>query len=127
MRVITLNLNGIRSASSKGFFDWMKHQNADVVCVQETKAQQHQLTAEMLAPRGYHGYFFDAEKKGYAGVALYVWGISGPADGMFVALGLAVVALPLSIWMQNRRIRKELLPMVELIKSELAEYDAEPV
>ena len=52
MRIITLNLNGIRSASSKGFFDWMKRQNADVVCVQETKAQQHQLTAEHARAQG---------------------------------------------------------------------------
>lgn len=71
MRIISANLNGIRSAASKGFFDWMPQQNADVVCVQETKAQQQQLTAALLAPQGYHGYFFDAEKKGYAGVALY--------------------------------------------------------
>ncbi len=71
MRIITANLNGIRSATSKGFFEWMKRQKADVVCVQETKAQRHQLTAELLAPKGYHGYFYDAEKKGYAGVALY--------------------------------------------------------
>jgi exodeoxyribonuclease-3 len=71
MRIITLNLNGIRSAASKGFFDWLKRQNADVVCVQETKAQQQQLTPEMLAPKGYRGYFYDAEKKGYAGVALF--------------------------------------------------------
>jgi exodeoxyribonuclease-3 len=71
MRIITLNLNGIRSAASKGFFDWLKRQDADIVCVQETKAQQHQLAPEVLAPKGYHGYFYDAEKKGYAGVALY--------------------------------------------------------
>jgi len=71
MRIITLNLNGIRAAATKGVFDWLKRQDADIVCVQETKAQQHQLSPEMLAPRGYHGYFYDAEKKGYAGVALY--------------------------------------------------------
>jgi exodeoxyribonuclease-3 len=71
MRVITANVNGIRAAAKKGFFDWLKKQKADVVCIQETKAQEHQLEDEIFHPRGYHSYFFDAEKKGYSGVALY--------------------------------------------------------
>ena len=71
MRIVTLNLNGIRSAAAKGFFDWMRRQNADVVCVQEVKAQEGDLTDAMRAPKGYRGYFSLAEKKGYAGVALY--------------------------------------------------------
>jgi exodeoxyribonuclease-3 len=71
MRIISANLNGIRSAAKKGFFEWMLVQNPDVVCVQETKAQEHQLQAELHYPAGYHAYFFDAEKKGYSGVALY--------------------------------------------------------
>lgn len=70
MRIITLNLNGIRSAATKGFFIWMAQQNADVVCLQETRAQEHQLGA-IIHPPGYHYYFFDAEKKGYSGVAIY--------------------------------------------------------
>jgi len=71
MKIITLNANGIRSAERKGFYPWLYKQNADVICLQETKAQAHQLTTEMLAPEGYFGYFNDAEKKGYSGVALY--------------------------------------------------------
>lgn len=71
MRIITANLNGIRSAASKGFFEWLVQQDADVVCVQETKAQEHQLDAELHFPKGYHAYFLDAEKKGYSGVAIY--------------------------------------------------------
>jgi exodeoxyribonuclease-3 len=71
MRVIAFNVNGIRSATDKGFFTWMQAQGADVVCVQETKAQRAQLAPEVLNPPGYHGYFHDAEKKGYSGVALY--------------------------------------------------------
>ncbi len=71
MRVITLNVNGIRSAARKGFFRWLAHQRADVVCLQETKAQEHQLDGDGFCPRGYHAYFFDAEKRGYSGVALY--------------------------------------------------------
>ena len=43
MRIITLNVNGIRSAERKGFFSWMQQQNADIICLQETKAQEHQL------------------------------------------------------------------------------------
>ncbi|MFU8798027.1 MAG: exodeoxyribonuclease III, partial [Gammaproteobacteria bacterium] len=72
MRVITINLNGIRSAANKGFFTWMLKQDADVICMQETKAQEHQINSSLFQPEGYHSYFFDAEKKGYSGVALYL-------------------------------------------------------
>src|SRR3990167_5414533 len=71
MRVITANLNGIRAAAKKGFFQWLNKQNADVVCLQETKAQMAILTDELYRPAGYHCYFSDAIKKGYSGVALY--------------------------------------------------------
>lgn len=71
MRIITLNTNGIRSAERKGFFAWMRQQQADVVCIQETKAQMHQLTDAVFHPENYHCYYHDAEKKGYSGVALY--------------------------------------------------------
>ncbi len=71
LRVITFNLNGIRSATRKGFFEWLYAQNADIVCLQELKAQEADMTAEMLAPAGYYGYFHYAEKKGYSGVAIY--------------------------------------------------------
>ncbi|MDH4049804.1 MAG: exodeoxyribonuclease III [Gammaproteobacteria bacterium] len=70
-RVITLNANGIRAAARKGFFDWMAEQNADVVCIQETKAQLHQLSDPCFSPVGYHCYYEDAVKKGYSGVAIY--------------------------------------------------------
>lgn len=71
LRIISANLNGIRSASKKGFFDWMGKQDADMVCVQELKAQAADMTEAFLAPHGYHGYFHYAEKKGYSGVGLY--------------------------------------------------------
>jgi len=71
MKIITLNSNGIRSAGRKGFFDWMRRQNADVICLQETKAHVHQLDKQALAPSGYYAFFNDAVKKGYSGVALY--------------------------------------------------------
>jgi len=71
MRIISLNANGIRAAQRKGFFPWMLKQRADVVCIQETRAQVAQLDEEVLSPGNYHAYFNDAEKKGYSGVALY--------------------------------------------------------
>ena len=71
MRVVTLNCNGIRAASRKGFFDWLPSVDADIVCLQETKAQADQLTDPQFNPEGYYCYYFDAEKKGYSGTALY--------------------------------------------------------
>ena len=50
MRIITLNANGIRAAARKGFFEWMHQQDADVVCIQETKAQHHQVNGLFSAP-----------------------------------------------------------------------------
>ncbi|MEY3202576.1 MAG: exodeoxyribonuclease [Pseudomonadota bacterium] len=71
VRIITANLNGIRSAATKGFFDWLAQQQADVVCLQEVKAQVADLSPQMLAPQGFQGYFHCAQKKGYSGVAIY--------------------------------------------------------
>ncbi len=71
MKVISLNVNGIRSAATKGFFKWLEKQHADVVCLQETRCQEHQLAPEVFRPPGYHVFFHDAQKKGYSGVALY--------------------------------------------------------
>lgn len=71
MRIISANVNGIRAAARKGFFGWMTRQRADVVCIQETKAQVHQLEDRVFRPRSWHAYFHDAEKKGYSGVAIY--------------------------------------------------------
>lgn len=71
MKIISLNTNGIRSASKKGVFDWLKSEQADVVCIQETKAQIDELTDPVFYPEGYHCFYRDAVKKGYSGVALY--------------------------------------------------------
>lgn len=71
LRIVSLNLNGIRSATTKGVLDWMAQQGADVVCVQELKAQAGDLTEDMRRPAGYNGFFHYAEKKGYSGVGLY--------------------------------------------------------
>jgi exodeoxyribonuclease-3 len=71
MRIVSINTNGIRAAARKGFFDWMTASDADIVCIQETKAQAYQLSDPVFSPPGYHAYFHDAEKKGYSGVAIY--------------------------------------------------------
>jgi exodeoxyribonuclease-3 len=72
MRIVSFNANGIRSAASKGFYDWLARHKADIVCLQETKAQEHQLTDAAFRPEGYHSYYRDAtSKKGYSGVAIY--------------------------------------------------------
>lgn len=71
LRAITANLNGIRSAARKGFFEWLPAQQADFICLQELKAQAADMSADMLNPAGYFGYFHYAEKKGYSGVGIY--------------------------------------------------------
>ncbi len=72
MKIISFNATGIRSAARKGFFDWLGRQNADVTCIQETKAQEEQLTAAVFHPDGHHCFYRDAtSKKGYSGVAIY--------------------------------------------------------
>ena len=71
MRIISLNCNGIRSAHSKGLYTWLSRQRADVLCLQETKAQIDQLSDQIRAPNNWHTYFVDAQKKGYSGVAIF--------------------------------------------------------
>ncbi len=71
LRVITLNLNGIRSAVAKGFLHWLERQRADCVCMQEVKAQQSDLDRAILVPDRWRGYFDFARQKGYSGVGLY--------------------------------------------------------
>lgn len=71
LRIISLNLNGIRSACNKNLLPWIAVQQADVVCLQELKAQIPDLSPEMRAPAGLHAYYHPAEKKGYSGVGLW--------------------------------------------------------
>ena len=71
LRIISLNLNGIRSAWSKNVLPWAVAQKADVVCLQELKAQEGDLTDDMRKPDGLHAYYHAAEKKGYSGVGLW--------------------------------------------------------
>lgn len=71
MKVISANLNGIRSANTKGFFDWLATQAADIVCVQEIKIQATQMSPDFIAPCGLQGHFQYAQKAGYSGVGVY--------------------------------------------------------
>jgi exodeoxyribonuclease-3 len=85
MRIITLNANGIRSAATKGVFEWLRKQKADVVCLQETKSQEDQLADPMFRPDGHHCFYRDASsKKGYSGVAIYA---RREPDQVLTALG----------------------------------------
>ncbi|MCI0354462.1 MAG: exodeoxyribonuclease III [Acidobacteria bacterium] len=85
MRVVTFNCNGIRSAAKKGLFDWLPRQDADFLCLQETKAQRADLEGDAtFFPAGWTGFFNDAQKKGYAGVALYT---RRPPDAVMPELG----------------------------------------
>ncbi len=71
LRIISANLNGIRSAVKKGFLPWVIQQKADFVCMQELKAQQDDLESTILNPDGLHGFFHHAQKKGYSGCGIY--------------------------------------------------------
>ncbi|MFN2300354.1 MAG: exodeoxyribonuclease III [Gammaproteobacteria bacterium] len=111
MRIITANLNGVRSAARKGFFEWMQQQGADVVCLQETKAQRHQLEDAVFHPEGWFNYFHDAQKPGYSGVAIYtrtepdevVSGIGWPdidAEGRWIEARFGKLSV-VSLYMQS--------------------------
>ncbi|HXZ49956.1 MAG TPA: exodeoxyribonuclease III [Usitatibacter sp.] len=138
MRIITLNVNGLRSAAAKGFIAWMRRQKADVVCLQEIKAREADLPRALLAPRGLRAYFHFAEKPGYAGVAIYAarepdrvaagLGIADiDAEGRFLQAdfgGLSVVSLYLPSGSagdeaQRRKLSfmKRFLPKLEAMRS----------
>ena len=70
MRIITYNVNGIRAAIRRGFIDWIKTDPADVICLQEVKAQKQDIPVELIETAGYRSYWFCAQKKGYSGVAI---------------------------------------------------------
>ena len=71
MKIISYNVNGIRAAINKGFIDWLRESNIDVICIQETKANKEQVEINLLEKIGYHNYWFSAQKKGYSGVAIF--------------------------------------------------------
>jgi exodeoxyribonuclease III len=69
--IISYNVNGIRSAASKGLLDWLGKVNPDIICFQELKALPTDLEPSLHSPEGYKSYWFPAEKKGYSGVAVF--------------------------------------------------------
>ncbi|MGK5094733.1 exodeoxyribonuclease III [Deltaproteobacteria bacterium TL4] len=71
MKIISLNINGIRAGVKKGFLAWLNLQQADIVCLQETRIPHEQLTSTIKNPPGYNSVFHCAERKGYSGVAVY--------------------------------------------------------
>jgi len=71
MKIISYNLNGIRSAVSKGLLDWLKDEQPDVFCIQESKAQPEQIDVLSMQELGYHSYIHSAQKKGYSGVCIF--------------------------------------------------------
>ena len=108
MRIITLNINGIRAAAKKGFFSWMPRQKADVVCLQETRAQYEQISNDkVFFPGRFHHFHEDARRPGYSGVSIYcrkapdnvVHGLGWPdidAEGRFLRVdypGVSVISL----------------------------------
>lgn len=71
MRIITYNVNGIRSAIRKGFLEWLNADPADIICLQEIKAVKDNIEYKLIDDMGFHQYWFPAEKKGYSGVAVF--------------------------------------------------------
>lgn len=71
MRIISYNVNGIRSAINKGFTDWLQTDPADIICLQETKAVKENVDYKKIGELGYQNHWFSAQKKGYSGVAIF--------------------------------------------------------
>ena len=143
MRVITLNLNGLRSAARKGFYPWLRRQKADVVCLQELKAQREQLVGREFWPPSFHCYYHPAERKGYSGVGIYcrrepdavVEGIGWPdfdAEGRWIearfgALSVISLYLPSGSSGEHRQavkmgVLERLLPYLAALRTDGREY-----
>ncbi|MEM1022666.1 MAG: exodeoxyribonuclease III [Myxococcota bacterium] len=75
---MSCNVNGLRSATSKGFLEWMRRQKPDVLCLQEVRAEPDQLPRKAAVPRGFEARYFSAQKKGYSGVA--IWSVQPPLE-----------------------------------------------
>jgi len=141
--VTTLNINGIRAGSRKGFFQWLQTCAPDVVCLQEIKAQLHQLRDLCYFPPGYHSYFHAAQKPGYSGVAIYTreqpqavqYGIGWPdfdAEGRFLRIDFADLSI-VSLYLPSgsskserqdykMRILERLVPVLNDFRSQPREF-----
>lgn len=142
-RVITLNVNGLRSAAKKGFYTWLAKQDADVVCLQEIKVLEHQLEDAHFFPPEYHDYYFPAEKPGYSGVAIYsrhtpkkvTYGLGFPladTEGRYLQvdfdkLSVASIYLPSGTSGEHRQAQKyiflgEFLKILKQMRQQQHEY-----
>ena len=111
LRIISANLNGIRSAAKKGFIPWALQQKADFICMQELKAQETDLDETMMRPDGLLGFFHCAEKKGYSGCGIYtphqpddiIYGFGNPefdAEGRYVEARFKTLSV-ISVYMPS--------------------------
>lgn len=119
MKIYSWNVNGIRAVQKKGFLEWITHEQPDILCLQETKAQQDQLDDQLINIPGYHAYFHSADKKGYSGTAIYskikpleVW--TGLPEERFNAEGRTLIAryedfILMNIYFPNGKLREERL------------------
>ena len=142
-RVISINVNGIRAAARKGFFDGMAAQKPDVVCAQEIRAQIHQLGDPVFSPAGDHGEYLEAERKGYSGVAIYsrrkpdriIRGLGWPEfdhearylETQFGKLSVVSLYLPSGSSSEERQAKKYrfldlLMPHLKKLKRKRREY-----
>ncbi|MDP2691211.1 MAG: exodeoxyribonuclease III [bacterium] len=98
LKILSWNVNGIRAAERKGFLEWLRKEQPDILCLQETKAEKEQLSEELLKPEGYLTYWSNSKrKKGYSGTAIYTKFQpgkihSGLGDGKFDQEGRTIVA-----------------------------------
>lgn len=143
MRIISINLNGIRAAARKGFFYWLRRQKADYVCLQELKAQSEQITDSQFWPPSFNCYYHPAQRKGYSGVGIYcrqepdevIQGLGWPefdAEGRWIEArvgNLSVVSLylPSGSHSEERQQVKfaamdRLLPYLEQLASDGRDY-----
>jgi len=84
MEILSYNVNGLRAAITKGFYDWLKHNNPDIICLQETKLQPSQIPVSLFESLGYRHYFHSAVIKGYSGVAILS---KKPPDHISIGMG----------------------------------------
>ncbi|MFY7908072.1 MAG: exodeoxyribonuclease III [Emticicia sp.] len=70
MKIISYNVNGVRSAINKGLITWLKSSNPDILCLQEIKLSETELVSPLFEELGYYCYWYPAQKRGYSGVAI---------------------------------------------------------
>jgi len=85
MKIVSYNVNGIRAAVKKGLIDWLKEENPDFFCIQESKAQEDQIDPTIFKDLGYYAYWHSAVKKGYSGVVIYS---KQKADNVVIGMGI---------------------------------------